>query len=96
MSSYLQRLFDGPQGVLDHAENIFNTAAFWFGVTFPESQGYRVEHDPVYTAYSNVGQTASAIGLIIIGTVALIALIVVVLRVIRANGRKNYVSKEEA
>jgi hypothetical protein len=96
MSSYLQRLFDGPQGVLDHAENVFNTAAFWFGVTFPESQGYRIEHDPVYTAYSNVGQTASAIGLIIIGTVALIALIVVVLRVIRANGRKNRTSKEEA
>ena len=96
MSSYLQRIFDGPQDVYDHAENVFNTAAFWFGVTFPESQGYRVEHDPVYTAYSNIGQTASAIGVIIIGTVALIALIVVVLRVIRANGRKNHALKEDA
>jgi hypothetical protein len=96
MSSYLQRIFDGPLDVYNHADNVFNTAAFWFGITFPESHGYRVEHDPVYTAFSNIGQAASPIGLIIIGTVALIALIIVVLRVMRANGRKNHALEEEA
>ncbi len=96
MSSYLQRIFDGPLDVFNHADNVFNTAAFWFGITFPESHGYRVEHDPVYTAFSNIGQAASSIGLIIIGTVALIALIVVVLRVIRTNGRRNHALEKEA
>jgi len=96
MSAYLQRIFDSPLDVYNHADNVFNTAAFWFGTTFPESNGYRVEHDPVYTAFSNIGQAAGPIGLIIIGTVALIALIVVVLRVMRATGRKNHVLDEEA
>jgi hypothetical protein len=95
MSSYLQRIFEGPLDVYNHAENVFNTAAFWYGITFPESNGYRVEHDPVYTAFSNIGQVASPIGLIIIGTVALIALIVVVLRVVRSNGRRNNSLKTE-
>ncbi|MFX1581895.1 MAG: hypothetical protein ACFFCJ_06705, partial [Promethearchaeota archaeon] len=75
--------------VYNHAENVFNTAAFWYGVTFPESNGYRVEHDPVYIAFSNIGQAAGVIGVIAIGTVVLIALIIVVLRVIRSNGRKK-------
>ncbi len=88
-------MFDGPLDVYNHAENVFNTAAFWFGITFPESNGYRVEHDPVYTAYSNIGQETSTLGLIIIGTVVLIVLIIVVLRVIRTNSRgKNALPKE--
>ncbi len=96
MSDYLQRIFDGPLDVYNHADNVFNSAAFWYGITFPESNGYRVEHDPVYTAFSDIGQAAGTFGLIILGTVALIALIVVVLRVIRANGRKNHASEKEA
>ena len=96
MSDYLQRIFDGPLDVYNHADNVFNTAAFWYGVTFPESNGYRVEHDPVYTAFSDIGQAAGTFGLIILGTVALIALIVVVLRVMRANGRKNHAFEKEA
>ncbi len=89
MSDYLQNLFTGPLDVLNHADTIFNTAAFWFGITFPESNGYRVEHDPVYTAFSNIGQLASPIGLVILGSIALIALIIVVLQIIRANGRRK-------
>ncbi len=96
MSDYLQRIFDGPLDVYDHAENVFNTAAFWYGVTFPESNGYRVEHDPVYIAFSNIGQAVGVFGVIIIGTVVLIALIIVVLRVIRSNGHKKDVLDEEA
>ncbi|MFW9985412.1 MAG: hypothetical protein ACFFDJ_02490 [Candidatus Odinarchaeota archaeon] len=90
MSDYLQNQFNSPRDVFNHRETVFNTAAFWFGVTFPESHGYRVEHDPVYTAFSNIGQGPSPVGLIILGTIALIGIIVVVLFVIRANGRKNH------
>jgi hypothetical protein len=89
MSDYLQRIFDGPLDVYNHAENVFNTAAFWFGITFPEARGYRVEHDPVYTAFSNIGQSAGVFGLVLIASVVLVALIIVVLRVVRSNGQKN-------
>ena len=33
----------GPKG--------FGAQAFWYGVFFPGWDGYRVVHDPVYTAY---------------------------------------------
>ncbi len=33
----------GPKG--------FGSQAFWYGVFFPKWEGYRVVHDPVYTAY---------------------------------------------
>lgn len=96
MSSHLQQIFDSPLDVYNHAENVFNTAAFWYGVTFPESNGYRVEHDPIYIAFSNIGQAAGTLGLVLIGAVVLIALIIVVLRVIRANGRKTRALEEGA
>ncbi|MFW9830653.1 MAG: hypothetical protein ACFFD8_02650 [Candidatus Thorarchaeota archaeon] len=89
MSSYLQSLFTGPLDVYNHADDVFNTAAFWFGITFPESNGYRIEHDPVYIAFSNIGQFPNPIGIIILGSIALVGLVVVVLIVIRVNGQKK-------
>ncbi|MFX0167807.1 MAG: hypothetical protein ACFE89_08855 [Candidatus Hodarchaeota archaeon] len=89
MSPYLQELFPGPLSVYENKDLVFNSAAFWFGITFPESHGYRVEHDPVYIAFSNIGQAPSLFGLILLGTVSLIALIVVVIRVIRSNGKTH-------
>ena len=88
MSPYLQSLFSGPLSVYEHADWVFNSVAFWYGITFPEAQGYRIVHDPVYTAFSNIGQAPSLVGLILLGTIALIALIVIVVQVIRSNGKK--------
>ena len=88
MSPYLQGLFPGPLSVYENADMVFNSAAFWYGITFPEAQGYRVVHDPVYTAFSNIGQAPSLVGLILLGTIGLIALIVIVVQVIRSNGKK--------
>jgi hypothetical protein len=90
MSPYLQSLFSGPLSVYEHADWVFNSVAFWYGITFPESHGYRVVHDPVYTAFSNIGQAPSLVGLILLGTVSLIALIVIVVQVIRSNGKKAH------
>jgi len=90
MSPYLQSLFPGPLSVYEHADWVFNSVAFWYGITFPESHGYRVVHDPVYTAFSNIGQAPSLVGLILLGTISLIALIVIVVQVIRSNGKKSY------
>jgi hypothetical protein len=90
MSPYLQSLFPGPLSVYEHADWVFNSVAFWYGITFPEAQGYRVVHDPVYTAYSNIGQAPSLVGLILLGTVSLIALIIIVVQVIRSNGKNSH------
>jgi hypothetical protein len=56
MSPTLQTLYDGPRDVYYHASNAFDKRAFWYAIAFPHWGGYRVEHDPVYTAYSNIGQ----------------------------------------
>jgi len=56
MSPTLQDLYHGPRDVYMHANTAFNKQAFWYAIAFPQWGGYRVEHDPVYTAYSNVGQ----------------------------------------
>lgn len=91
MSSHLQDQFTGPLQLYENADTVFNAAAFWYAVAFPEYNGYRVEHDPVYTAYSNIGmiRTPAWLGLVFMGTIVLIGLIVLVLIIIRANGRNK-------
>jgi hypothetical protein len=59
MSPYLQSMYDGPLELYQNAAQAFAGGAFWYGIAFSEYEGYRVEHDPVYTAYTNIGQTAT-------------------------------------
>lgn len=40
----------------------FGSQAFWYGVFFPGWDGYRVEHDPTYTAYFGDGQASGGGG----------------------------------
>jgi len=56
MSPYLQGKYAGPLALYQNALQEFGGAAFWYGMAFSKYEGYRVEHDPVYTAYSNIGQ----------------------------------------
>ena len=56
MSSYLQVMYHGPLDLFNHADTAFKTTDLWYGIAFPWYEGYRIEHDPVYTAYSNIGQ----------------------------------------
>ncbi len=95
LSSSIQSQYEHPLDLLEHATNRLSGGAFWYSIAFPQFRGLRVEHDPVYTAYSNVGQIGPKIptwlGLVLVGSVSLIALIVLVLVVIRINGRNNRV-----
>ncbi|MFX0167809.1 MAG: Loki-CTERM sorting domain-containing protein [Candidatus Hodarchaeota archaeon] len=61
VSPMLQTLYTGPLDVYNHANSAFNKVAFWYAISFPKFGGYRIEHDPVYTAYSNIGQAAPEI-----------------------------------
>jgi len=58
VSPTLQMFYDGPRDVYDNANSLFGAQAFWYAIAFPRFGGYRIEHDPVYTAYSNIGQAA--------------------------------------
>jgi hypothetical protein len=61
VSPTLQATYTGPLAVYNHATTAFNTVGFWYAISFPKFGGYRIEHDPVYTAYSNIGQAAPGI-----------------------------------
>ncbi|TFG34246.1 hypothetical protein EU527_04310 [Candidatus Thorarchaeota archaeon] len=73
----------------DMAQGALNGTAFvnsdwWYAVTFPEWNGLRVQQDPVYVAYTNLGSTMVTDGdagglvallLIVVGIIAVIWLI---------------------
>lgn len=63
VSPMLQTLYTGPLDLYNHANSAFNKVAFWYAIVFPHFGGYRIEHDPVYTAYSNIGQAPPAPGI---------------------------------
>ncbi|MFW9830655.1 MAG: Loki-CTERM sorting domain-containing protein [Candidatus Thorarchaeota archaeon] len=56
VSPTLQMFYDGPLDVYNNADDLYQSTAFWYAISFPQFGGYRIEHDPVYTAYSNIGQ----------------------------------------
>jgi len=52
LSDQIQKDFTGPYNLAHNAGTKFWGAAFWYAVAFPEWDGYRIEHDPVMTAYT--------------------------------------------
>jgi hypothetical protein len=91
MSPNLQSRFSSPRALYYQANETFSIAAFWYGVAFPACNGYRVVHDPVYTAYSNIGQNRlpAWMGLVVLTAASMIGIIVLVLFVIKRNGHRN-------
>ncbi len=58
LSDYVQESYEGPldlaqQSLVPTNEDGFNAYPLWYAVSFPEWNGYRVVHDPVYTAYTS-------------------------------------------
>jgi hypothetical protein len=58
LSENVQELYDSPMDLKQKSLNPFNkygfrASALWYVVCFPEWNGYRIEHDPVYTAYTS-------------------------------------------
>jgi hypothetical protein len=80
LSDNIQAEYDSPKDLRDRWWlNYANTAHLWYAVSFPNWQGYRVEHDPTYTAYFGVpqepeeeeGGPCGTAGLIFIGAVCI-------------------------
>jgi hypothetical protein len=96
MSDYIQGKYSGP---LDLAQRSlvpanadgFNADPLWYAVSFPQWDGYKVVHDPVYTAYTDMsGGTESRPldmgGLLVLVLIVLAVVVVVVVFVTRKKG----------
>ncbi len=51
LSKDIRERYDSPTDLVQNGSDDFTKAAFWYAVAFPAWQGYRVEHDPTYTAF---------------------------------------------
>lgn len=81
MSDYIQGQYSGPwdlanKTLLPQNKLGFNANPLWYAVSFPRWDGYRVEHDPVYTAYTNMA-TYEEPPVYWLGTIVSLALIVI-------------------
>ena len=59
LSDHVQTAYDGPldlcqRSLIPANADGFNANPLWYAVSFPQWEGYRVVHDPVYTAYTYV------------------------------------------
>ncbi|UCE91062.1 MAG: hypothetical protein JSV90_06470 [Methanobacteriota archaeon] len=59
LSDYVQSAYESPLDLCQRSlvpanADGFNANPLWYAVSFPEWNGYRVVHDPVYTAYTYV------------------------------------------
>jgi hypothetical protein len=50
-SADLRASYSSPQDLRTHGSDNFTGARFWYAVSFPHFQGYRIVHDPSYEAY---------------------------------------------
>ncbi len=53
LSDANQKQFSSPNDLLTRAASRFTAGVFWYGVSFPSWEGYRIVHDPVYTAHTS-------------------------------------------
>jgi hypothetical protein len=79
LSTQLQNTYSTVGGMVANVNTAFSTKSWWYGVTFPTWNGLRVEQDPVYTAYTNLGTAPSGIfGIIVLA--AAVCVVVVLIR----------------
>jgi len=97
LSDYVQSTYDGPLDLAQSSlaptnEDGFNAYPLWYAVSFPQWNGYRVVHDPVYTAYSSFEgapaedeEAFNAGGLVVL----LLIVVVVVVAIVAVAMRKK-------
>jgi len=83
LSDYVQSTYDGPldlaqRSLLPANEDGFNAYPMWYAVSFPQWDGYRVVHDPVYTAYTNMHLDDETEPLNLGGLVVLLLIVVII------------------
>lgn len=87
LSDYVKTKYTGP---LDLAQRSlvpgnadgFNANPLWYAVSFPQWNGYRVVHDPVYTGYTDMnveGKKVNPAGVVVLVLIGVVVVAVVVL-----------------
>ncbi|MEM4735005.1 MAG: hypothetical protein QXS20_04725 [Candidatus Thorarchaeota archaeon] len=80
LSARVRSMYAGVPQLAANAMNAFHNSQWWYAVTFPEWNGYRVQQDPTYVAYTNVsiagggGGGIIVIAAIVVGVVALVVI----------------------
>ena len=95
LSDYVQSKYSGPldlaqRSLLPANEDGFNAYPLWYAVSFPQWDGYKVVHDPVYTAYTDMGATTEPLnlgGLVVLLLIVIVVVVVVVLVATRKKGK---------
>lgn len=93
LSPDLQDNYAGPLDLFTRGKDDFITSTLWYAVSFPRWNSFRVEHDPVYTAYVEPApepggdkDTGNLGGLILIILIVLIVIVIVAVVVARMRG----------
>ena len=93
LSPDLQARYNGPLDLVLHGSRSFFESTLWYGVSFPQWQGYHVEHDPVYTAYlappAEQPNTRALVGILVLSVVILVVIAVIALVASRRKGRQQ-------
>lgn len=96
LSDYVQSKYTGPLDLEQRSlapgnADGFNARPLWYAVSFPGWNDYRIVHDPVYTAYTdmNVGTKSvnPAAGLLVLVLIIVVVAAVVVLATRRRKGK---------
>ncbi|TXT55817.1 MAG: conserved exported protein of unknown function [Candidatus Thorarchaeota archaeon] len=78
LSERVRNTYNSVGALVNNAGTAFHNSQWWYAVTFPEWNGYRVQQDPVYTAYTNLSeQVLGGRNLLLIAAVGIIALLAV-------------------
>lgn len=94
LSDYVQSQYSGPldlaqRSLVPSNRDGFNAYPLWYAVSFPQWDGYRVVHDPVYTAYTDMHVLDSAAQIDLGGLLVLMFVVVVVVAVVVVLARRK-------
>lgn len=97
LSDYVQSKYTGPNDLMDRSLVLNNSQGFyakpfWYAVSFPHWQGYKVVCDPTYTAYTSIATQnpppAMNVGIALAAALIVIPIAVVII-VIAASRKKK-------
>lgn len=90
LSPDLQDKYDGPLDLYENGRDSFIGSSLWYAVSFPRWKGYRIVHDPVYTAYLEPETSILFPNLLLLIGLVLIVILVLaaVIAVVAARRRK--------
>ncbi|MFW9804735.1 MAG: hypothetical protein ACFFFC_18915 [Candidatus Thorarchaeota archaeon] len=84
LSERVRNMYNSPQQLVVNAGTAFDDDQLWYGVTFPEWNGLRIEQDPTYTAYTNLAAgtmpTGRGAGIIVLAGIAIVVIVILIRR----------------